>query len=76
MSMVSIRYMIDDVLSAIDFYTTHLGFPLQQMPARHSHRSSATACGSSLAARAVRAAAPCQTVVNLFPVAGTGSISR
>ena len=28
MSTVSIRYMIDDVPAAIDFYTTHLGFAL------------------------------------------------
>lgn len=28
MSMVSIRYMIDDVPVAIRFYTTHLGFSL------------------------------------------------
>jgi catechol 2,3-dioxygenase-like lactoylglutathione lyase family enzyme len=29
MPMVSIRYMIDDVPAAIDFYTTHLGFTPQ-----------------------------------------------
>jgi len=29
MSTVSIRYMIDDVPAAIEFYTTHLGFVLQ-----------------------------------------------
>jgi catechol 2,3-dioxygenase-like lactoylglutathione lyase family enzyme len=29
MSTVSIRYMIDDVPAAIEFYTTHLGFALQ-----------------------------------------------
>jgi catechol 2,3-dioxygenase-like lactoylglutathione lyase family enzyme len=28
MSRLSIRYMIDDVPAAIDFYTTHLGFVL------------------------------------------------
>ena len=28
MSTVSIRYMIDDVPAAIEFYTTHLGFSL------------------------------------------------
>ena len=28
MSTVSIRYMIDDVSAAIEFYTTHLGFAL------------------------------------------------
>ena len=28
MSMVSIRYMIDDVPAAIKFYTSHLGFSL------------------------------------------------
>lgn len=29
MSRVSVRYMIDDVPAAIDFYTTHLGFELE-----------------------------------------------
>jgi catechol 2,3-dioxygenase-like lactoylglutathione lyase family enzyme len=28
MSTVSIRYMIDDVAAAVEFYTTHLGFAL------------------------------------------------
>jgi catechol 2,3-dioxygenase-like lactoylglutathione lyase family enzyme len=27
---VSVRYMVDDVAAAFDFYTTHLGFTLQQ----------------------------------------------
>lgn len=30
MSTVSIRYMIDDVPAAIKFYTTHLGFHIEQ----------------------------------------------
>ena len=30
MSTVSIRYMIDDVPVAIKFYTTHLGFEVEQ----------------------------------------------
>jgi predicted enzyme related to lactoylglutathione lyase len=30
MSTVSIRYMIDDVSVAIKFYTTHLGFEVEQ----------------------------------------------
>ena len=29
MSSVSVRYMIDDVPAAIEFYTTHLGFALE-----------------------------------------------
>ena len=29
MSRVSVRYIIDDVPAAIDFYTTHLGFALE-----------------------------------------------
>lgn len=24
---VNVRYLVDDVAAAIDFYTTHLGFP-------------------------------------------------
>jgi catechol 2,3-dioxygenase-like lactoylglutathione lyase family enzyme len=27
--MVSVRYMVDDVQAAIDFYTSHLGFPVR-----------------------------------------------
>ena len=27
-SMVNVRYLVDDVQAAIDFYTTHLGFTL------------------------------------------------
>ena len=27
--MVSVRYMVDDVDAAVDFYTTHLGFTLR-----------------------------------------------
>lgn len=30
MSTVSIRYMIDDVPAAVKFYTTHLGFTIEQ----------------------------------------------
>ncbi len=30
MSTVSVRYMIDDVPAAVTFYTTHLGFTLEQ----------------------------------------------
>lgn len=29
-STVSVRYMIDDVPAAVKFYTTHLGFTLEQ----------------------------------------------
>jgi catechol 2,3-dioxygenase-like lactoylglutathione lyase family enzyme len=29
MSRVSVRYLVDDVDAAIDFYTTHLGFTLE-----------------------------------------------
>lgn len=28
-SMVSVRYLVDDVQAAVDFYTTHLGFTLR-----------------------------------------------
>ncbi len=31
--MVSIRYMVDDVKSAVDFYTSHLGFTLRSTAA-------------------------------------------
>ena len=31
--MVSVRYIVDDVDAAVDFYTTHLGFELKMRPA-------------------------------------------
>ncbi|WBB64334.1 VOC family protein [Streptomyces sp. WMMC500] len=33
MSRVSVRYIVDDVDDAVDFYTTRLGFTLDQRPA-------------------------------------------
>jgi catechol 2,3-dioxygenase-like lactoylglutathione lyase family enzyme len=30
--LASVRYMVDDVDAAIDFYTTHLGLTLRPMP--------------------------------------------
>lgn len=30
-NLVSVRYLVDDVAEAIDFYTTHLGFPLRSV---------------------------------------------
>ena len=30
--LVSVRYLVDDVEAAIDFYTTHLGFSLRTNP--------------------------------------------
>jgi catechol 2,3-dioxygenase-like lactoylglutathione lyase family enzyme len=31
--LASVRYVVDDVAAAIDFYTTHLGFTVQTNPA-------------------------------------------
>ena len=31
--MVNVRYMVDDVQAAIDFYTSHLGFTLRSSAA-------------------------------------------
>lgn len=33
MELVSVRYMVDDVREAVDFYTTHLGFELRSSAA-------------------------------------------
>jgi catechol 2,3-dioxygenase-like lactoylglutathione lyase family enzyme len=31
--MVNVRYIVDDVDAAVDFYTTHIGFELRMRPA-------------------------------------------
>ena len=31
--LASVRYLVDDVQAAVDFYTTHLGFTLRSNPA-------------------------------------------
>ncbi len=33
MATVSVRYMVDDVIAAIAFYTKHLGFGVERQPA-------------------------------------------
>ena len=34
MASVSVRYIVDDIDAAIEFYTRHLGFTLDLHPAR------------------------------------------
>ena len=37
--LVSVRYMVDDVAAAVDFYTTHFGFEPASSPGRRSPTS-------------------------------------
>ena len=39
---VNVRYMVDDVEAAVDFYTTHLGFSLISSAARSPTSAAAT----------------------------------
>ena len=44
---VNVRYMVDDVASAIDFYTTHLGFTAQSNAVARLRRREARASPSA-----------------------------
>ena len=41
---VNVRYMVDDVESAVAFYTTHFGFELRSAPSPRSPTSSGATC--------------------------------
>ena len=40
---VNVRYMVDDVQAAVDFYTTHFGFTVNTMALPASASTSTTA---------------------------------
>ena len=66
--LVNVRYMVDDVEAALDFYTTHLGFALgTERARRRSPRSSAAACGCCSAGRPAPPAGRCPTVGSPAP---------
>ena len=64
--MVNVRYMVDDVQAAIDFYSAHLGFAL---------RSGAVPAFADVTRGNLRLllAGRCAMAASLSPVAGTGS---
>ncbi len=74
MSRISVRYIIDDVPAATRFYTTFLGFSLEQdaLPAF----ASVTRDGVRLllSVTAARGSVHCQTVAGRNRAAGTVSI--
>jgi len=72
-TLVSVRYMVDDVDAALAFYTTHPGFkPLSNaapaLPMSHAAISDSCSAGEQ-ARRGVR----CLMGVNRVREAGTGS---
>lgn len=73
--LVSVRYMVDDVDAAIDFYTSRLGFELRQNASPAFAEVTAAGCDCCSRARRVRRAGPCPTDARLSQAAGTGSIS-
>ena len=73
--LASVRYIVDDVRAALDFYTTHLGFTelTDQSPAfADVVRGSLRLLLSGPASSAGR---PFPTAVDPSPGAGTGSTS-
>ena len=65
-NMVSVRYVVDDVQSAIDFYTTHLGFTL--LSAHLPAFADVTRGGSAVAAiRVGQLGRPCHTCRRVGP---------
>ena len=68
--LVSVRYMVDDVDAAVDFYTRHIDFELRSSAAP----AFADVCGCSSPGRRARPDGRCPTVAPPVPAAGTESI--
>ena len=76
MATVSVRYIVDDVEAAVDFYTTHLAFELltSAFPAfADVKRGDSTVC--RWAGRQAPGGARCRMAAGLLLVAGIGFIS-
>ena len=73
--VVSVRYMVDDVDTAVAFYTAHFGFTVisNSAPAFADVLRGQLDCCS--AALEVRPGGPCQMGVSQCPEVGTESIS-
>ena len=55
---VNVRYLVDDVAAAVDFYTRHFGFTVLTSRRRRSPTSSAATCGCCSAGRRARRPGP------------------
>lgn len=73
---VNVRYMVDDVETALDFYTERLGFEVRSSaaPAFADVTRGIRSCCS--VARPAQPADPCPTAPSLAPAAGTASTYR
>lgn len=73
--LVSVRYLVDDVDTALDFYTSHLGFEELSNAAPRSQTSCGATYGCYSAARRAQLADRCPMVASRRREAGTGSTS-
>ncbi|WP_372715712.1 hypothetical protein [Novipirellula sp.] len=76
MSTVSIRYMIDDVPVAIQFYTTHLGFALDHDASPAFALVTRDGVRLLLSGKTTPAVERCPTVVTSSLVVRTGFTSK
>jgi len=72
MAPVNVRYVVEDVDVAVNFYTTYLGFTLLSKTAPHLPMSPAAISARCSARRAVQRGARCPTVAARCPEDGIG----
>ena len=73
--MTIVRYMVDDVVAAVDFYTKHFGFEEWGPSSPAFADVAAGTCACCSAVRRARRAARCRTAPSRGPEGGTGSTS-
>jgi catechol 2,3-dioxygenase-like lactoylglutathione lyase family enzyme len=71
---VNVRYMVDDVDAAVEWYTKHLGFSLLSNVAPAFAESRWDRCGCCWQGRPVRPDAQCRMGPSPDPAVGTASI--
>jgi Glyoxalase/Bleomycin resistance protein/Dioxygenase superfamily len=72
---VNVRYMVDDVSAAVDFYMSHLGFEVERTFRPRSPTSLEATCACSSAAPRALPGVRCPTVPGRVPVDGIASTS-
>lgn len=70
---VNVRYIVDYVASAVDFYTAHLGFTVQSDAAPAFASVIRGPLRLLLSGSTSSAGGPCRTAASLVPAVGTAS---